>query len=404
MVICKIWDADYPWDVRVEKMCQSLRQKHEVHLVCRNTKGRRTYEEADGIHIHRLPFLHLGSAWLNKVLGFPAFFNPLWIITVWRVVRRYRADLILVRDLPLALAALLVGRWQGIPVVMDMAENYPAMLQDRLNFGPVMMLSSFIRNPAIARVVERVTLRLMDHTIVVVEESLDRLIETGVPRNQLSVVGNTPRVDRWQVSRSLKSARDQYGLELVYLGNLDSSRGVDVAIRAVDYLSKIGCSVRMTVIGDGPWIQRLRNLVTILNAGDRILIAGRLPFAEVEAIMTRAHIGIIPHYVTDAWNSTIPNKLFDYMSMGKAVIVSNARPAERIVREENCGLVFSDRDPKSLADAIVQLSDAGVREALGKRGREAVIGRYNWSVDEEELFQAIEKAVQTRNLVECAES
>jgi glycosyltransferase involved in cell wall biosynthesis len=398
MVICKIWDADYPWDVRVEKMCQSLRQKHEVHLVCRNTKGRRTYEEAGGIYIHRLPFLHVASVWLNKLIGFPVFFNPLWIITVWRIVRRYRADLILVRDLPLALTALLVGRWERIPVVMDMAENYPAMLEDRQKFSPDVLSSSLIRNPTIARVVERIALRLVDHIIVVVEESLDRLIRAGIPRPQLSVVGNTPPLDRWQPSGSFDLTSDQDELELVYLGNLDGNRGIDVAIRAVDYIRTLGCSVRMKVIGDGSWIERLRSLVTALNLGDRIAIPGRLPFAEVKAIMTQAHIGIIPHYATDSWNSTIPNKLFDFMSMGKAVIVSNARPAERIVREENCGLVFTDRDPESLADAILKLSDASVREALGKRGREAILRKYNWNLEEQTLLGTIDSIVRARNV------
>ena len=51
MIICKIWDADYPWDIRVEKVCRSLQQKHEVHLVCRNTKRRPTYEQLDGLHV-----------------------------------------------------------------------------------------------------------------------------------------------------------------------------------------------------------------------------------------------------------------------------------------------------------------------------------------------------------------
>jgi glycosyltransferase involved in cell wall biosynthesis len=187
-------------------------------------------------------------------------------------------------------------------------------------------------------------------------------------------------------------------LELVYLGNLDANRGVDVAIRAVDYLRRIGCSVRMNVIGDGYCIERLRNLVNALKLGDRIAIPGRLPFAEVKAIVTQAHVGIIPHYVTESWNSTIPNKLFDFMSMGKAVIVSNARPAERVVREENCGLVFNDREPESLADAIVKLSDTHVRKALGKRGREAILRKYNWNLEEQTLLGAIESVVRGRNL------
>ena len=38
MTICKVWDADYPWDVRVEKVSRSLGREHDVHLVARNGK------------------------------------------------------------------------------------------------------------------------------------------------------------------------------------------------------------------------------------------------------------------------------------------------------------------------------------------------------------------------------
>ena len=41
MRILKIYDGDYPWDVRVEKITQSLLGAgHEVRLLCRNLGGR----------------------------------------------------------------------------------------------------------------------------------------------------------------------------------------------------------------------------------------------------------------------------------------------------------------------------------------------------------------------------
>ena len=404
MVICKIWDADYPWDIRVEKVCQSVRKKHEVHLVCRNTNRRPTYEQSEGIHIHRLPFVYGRWTSLNKLIGFPLFCNPLWLVTVWRVIRKYQVDLILVRDLPLALTALLVGRLAKKPVVLDMAENYPAMLQDRKQFGGRKGIAKLIRNPRIARVIEQITMSTVDHIIVVVDESRDRLIRAEVPRCKLSVVANTPRLDSWPVVESAESANGSSGVELVYLGNLDPSRGVDVAIRALKQLRGSGCSVRMTVIGDGPCIQHLRDLVKSLDLEEQVSIVGRLSLRELQPIMSRAHIGIIPHYVTDAWNTTMPNKLFDYMAIGKPVIVSNARPVERVVIEEGCGVVFRDRDPKSLAEAIMTLSEERVRRVLGQRGRMAVIEKYNWALEEAKLLDALHCVGRKDKVNACAES
>lgn len=406
MVICKIWDADYPWDVRVEKVCHSLQQRHQVHLICGNTSRRPTYEEQTGIYIHRLPYLPKYLGKLNKVVGFPVFFNPLWLFTIWRVVRRSRAEMILVRDLPLVLAALMVGRWFGIPIVLDNAENYPAMLRDRLKYTPIGPLGRLIRHPAGARLVERLSIRLVDHMIVVVEESRDRLIQAGAQSYRLTVVRNTPRLGQWEPRDDSQAlARRRPGINLVYLGNVDGWRGIDVAIRAVRYLKDAGRLARLSVIGGGPMIQCLRELAFQLGVTDRVTFMGHLPlnikntFSQIQSIMHQSHIGLIPHYATDAWNSTIPNKLFDYMLLGLPVVVSDAKPTARIVRAEGCGEVFRDRDVVDLARCVMALKDPQVRRRKGIKGQAAIHKYYNWNYDSRVLIETIE-AVRAR----CAQT
>src|SRR6267142_2015112 len=99
---------------------------------------------------------------------------------------------------------------------------------------------------------------------------------------------------------------------------------------------------------------------------------GWVDHREALAWVSRCDVGLVPHHATESWQTTIPNKLFDYMSLGKPVIVSNARPTARIVTEERCGIVFKDRDANALAEAIVALGDPSVREKCASRGREAV--------------------------------
>src|SRR5262245_52159294 len=119
MTICKVWDADYPWDVRVEKIWRSLIREYEVHLVSRNSKRLPVYESLDGLHIHRLPVMSRVPVGLQQALSFPAFFNPLWIRAIWWTARQCGARVLMVRDLPLALTSLLVGRALGVPVILD---------------------------------------------------------------------------------------------------------------------------------------------------------------------------------------------------------------------------------------------------------------------------------------------
>lgn len=99
------------------------------------------------------------------------FFNPIWIKELHRVVKEVRADTILVRDLPLAPTAVWVGKSVSCPVIFDMAENYPLMLESILEWEGNKLTNSILRNPSLAYKIEQWTLRNVDHTMVVIEES-----------------------------------------------------------------------------------------------------------------------------------------------------------------------------------------------------------------------------------------
>jgi glycosyltransferase involved in cell wall biosynthesis len=395
VIICKVWDADYPWDVRVEKVSRALGQEHEVHLVSRNLKRQPTYELRDGLHIHRLPTMPWLPARLHAILGFPAFFNPLWIHAIWRTARRSGAQVLLVRDLPLALSSVLVGRLLGIPVILDMAENYPAMIQDVWDSGRARIGDRLVRSPRLVRLIERLAVRLVHHVVVVVDESMDRLAAAGVPAAKMSLVMNTPPVARADQhaspDRPRPEPRQPDELVIAYLGLLEEPRGLGTAIQAMREVRRRLPRARLFIIGSGRDDAQLRAEAGRTAGADGIEFKGWVEYQEALAWLSRCDVGLVPHHATESWQTTIPNKLFDYMSLGKPVIVSSVRPTARIVTEEQCGLVFQDRDAASLADAIVRMGDPAFRQACGRRGREAIVRRYNWEADERRLFSAIQQ-------------
>lgn len=398
MRICKIWDADYPWDIRVEKVADSLAEAgHEVHLVCRNGGRLQRTESTGKFHIHRLPVWPAVLGPLHDICNFPHPGNPFWWGEIVRVVRRYRIELILVRDLPLAIPAGVIGKVFGVPVVLDMAENYPAMLADRRLYTPTSALGRLLRHPSLAKLVERLSFPLMDHIIVVVDQSRDRLMAAGVPGQQLTVVTNTPRIDQWDAAHTARmNPVTERGLHVVYLGNLDGSRGVDIAIQGIAQLKRQGRPARLTIIGQGPSRASLEKLVVTEDVADRVTLRGRLPFRDVQAVMAESDVGIIPHYGTDAWNTTMPNKLFDYMLWGIPVLVSDIKAVATIVQDVGCGDVFRDRDPVDFARCLAAMQPAQIRERMGRNGRQAIQQRYNWKVEGADLVRCIEQ-VRTRS-------
>lgn len=397
MRICKIWDADYPWDVRVEKVAHSLTEAgHHVHLVARNTQRRPAHELLPEAEVHRLrPWLLLGKRLDSKAM-FPAFFNPRWVSAILGTARKNRAELVLVRDLPLAPAAIWVGRMLGIPVVLDMAENYPAMMRSLWQVGVHRRTDVLVRNPSVVAAVERWVLARVDHTLVVVEESRDRLRALGVAADKITVVCNTPPLSRLD-ELTPKVHVDGARLELVYLGLLEAPRGIGVLIDAIANLRKSGVSVRLTLLGDGRERANFEERARGLGLDDKsVSFLGRVPYNYAVRLLQSADVGVVPHAANESWNTTIPNKLFDYMAGGLAVLTSDAKPAARVVRETGAGVVFLDRDPNDCAAAIRKLASAEFRARCGAAGRRAVAERFHWELDARRMRTAIERVGEDR--------
>ncbi|NUQ92158.1 MAG: glycosyltransferase family 4 protein [Gemmatimonadaceae bacterium] len=387
-------DDDYPWDVRVEKICRALTDAgHEVHIAARNREGRVPLREtlAEGV-VHRMAPLPMAPRVVDRATSFPAFFNPRWIAHLDAVVREANADAIIVRDLPLAPTAIGVGGRRGVPVLLDMAENYPAMTRETWDAGRHRPLDFLLRNPKLVAAVERWVVPRLDAVLTVVEESAARVRALGAGGDRVHVVSNTPPRSHAQ---GIRPARSEDGtLELVYLGLLEIPRGVGDLLDAVALLRGRGVKARATIIGDGRDAELFRARARTLGLGeDAARFTGYVRRDEALHVVARADVGVVPHHASALWNSTIPNKLFDYMAAGLPVVTSSAIPAARIVRETGAGEVFAARDATSLVAAVERLSSPDARATRGEAGRRAVLDRYNWERDGATLLDAVAATV-----------
>jgi len=238
--------------------------------------------------------------------------------------------------------------------------------------------------------VERRCVRLVDHIIVVVEESADRVAALGVPRNKLTVVSNTPPLARLD-GPSHQPSGTRATTDVVYMGNLEVVRGLLETIDAVAHLKNEGKRIRLRVIGRGrdEALVRARAASLGLTSDDVEFLGYIASHAEALRIVAESDVGLIPHRKNDSWDTTIPNKLFDYMAAGLPVVSSNAAPCARIVRETGSGRIFRSGDAIELATAIEEAAQAETSATLGSAGRKAVQERYNWEYDTAILLDAV---------------
>jgi len=388
-----MWDSDYPWDVRTEKICRSLaRYGYEVHIAARNLKRRTLYENRDGIHIHRL------TTWksdrMNYALSFPLFFSPIWKTFIKRIVRFYEIDLIIVRDLPLAPLGIRTARKFAIPCIFDMAEDYVAMIRDIWNARKWQGLNLIVRNPYLAKAVEKYSFKNADHILVVVEESVDVVVRGGGSRGKVSIVSNTPSLESFIANdessiAELSVIKDRFSA--IYVGGIQMGRGIQTVLEAIPAIVRHIPDFLFVVVGDGYATEYFRRIIRKTHLEDYVLWVGWVEHNNIYDYIRASKIGIIPHLVSEHVSTTIPNKIFDYMGLGLPVISTDAAPMKRILDEEGCGVTYRSGDADDMARAMLDVSASNIDRGIN--GIEAVQSKYNWAVAESKLINVVERLV-----------
>ncbi len=191
MNLLYVYDGHWPHNAtRVSKQVNVLLGAgHRVTILSRGRDGQPREEFLNGLSVYRLPTLRWKT--IDRLLTYPVFLNPVWIAAIRQRAQGIGAGGIIVRDLPLAPAAIMAGRSLGIPVHYDMAEVYPAALGSILPHESPLAIR-LVRALRLAEAVEQWVVKRVATTFVVSEDSRERCMGLGVPADRAVLVGNTP--------------------------------------------------------------------------------------------------------------------------------------------------------------------------------------------------------------------
>jgi glycosyltransferase involved in cell wall biosynthesis len=290
-----------------------------------------------------------------------------------------------IHDLPFVGPGLRVASRFHLPLVADMHENYPAYLKARRQTTQNVLETLSFDAQRFARY-ERQVLPRCDRVIVVVEEAAERVAQLGVAKERIFVVGNSEDMEHVHVDDQ-PPALPASSLRIVYVGGVQELRGLQTVVAAMPQILAQVPDALLVIVGDGLYRPTLEAQAQTLGVAAQVRMEGHQPFAKVHGYIDAGDICIVPHLADELVNTTIPHKLFQYMYLGKPVVVSSAKPLKRIVEASHAGLVYESGDPSAFAAAVLQLTDPVRRHELGANGHRAVVERYNWQHDSQVLTQ-----------------
>ena len=103
--------------------------------------------------------------------------------------------------------------------------------------------------------------------------------------------------------------------------------------------------------------------------------------------LNTARVGLVTLHPAPNYLEAQPIKFFEYMAAGIPIVASDFPLWQKFIEEIGCGLLVNPLDPQSIANAIQWLLEHPKEaEAMGKRGKEAVLNQYNWSNEVKKLL------------------
>jgi glycosyltransferase involved in cell wall biosynthesis len=285
----------------------------------------------------------------------------------------------------LAKPAEMACRRSGIPMIIDMAEHYPATMRtfEKYQHGLMKFLVFHARVPD---KVERGAVAVADGVFTVCEEQNRRLHECfGYPYDRMTVVHNTPDLSKFEAVRTGSRTPPQV---LAYHGYVTAQRGLDRLILGFSKIADRHPLARLELAGNGPATADLVRLAAQSGVKDRVRFLGSYGFSDLVPLYSEADVGLLAYPIDESINHTIGNKLFDYLACGKPVVVSPAVPLRRVVQETGAGLVLRDCSPEAIAEGLEVVLKADPH-SWSERGLTAARNRYNWARDMQTLLDFI---------------
>lgn len=376
-----------PPDIRVEKEAKTLLDAgHEVHLLLEGVPGQERMEEYKGMSLLRgVTMGPLREKYHRYTFNF-TFRDRMWRRAIRDFASSRNVQALHVHDLPFMKEAVSVARELGLPVVADLHENYPAGLQAWYE-------SSFkkrtIYNYRRWSRYEREILEEVDAVIAVVEESKERLVRLGLPADKIFVVPNTASREREAIPIDREIVEKYRGsFVLCYIGGFAPHRGLDTVIRAMPIVKAKVPEVHLLLVGDRnePYRRYLERLTGESGCGDLVEMTGWQPFEKIWSFIEASDVCLVPHARNPHTDTTIPHKIFQYMSVRKPIVVSDCPPLRRVVEDSRGGVWFKYDDPADFAAKVIGLYENGEeRRRMGEAGRNAFLDRYNWDSTSGEL-------------------
>ena len=179
---------------------------------------------------------------------------------------------------------------------------------------------------------------------------------------------------------------------LVMAARLEDFKGPQVLLAAMPAILSRHPLVRLTIIGTGPFADKLNDMAAELEISHAVTITGWQTASTLAAVFARSDVALVP----SLWPEAFGLAALEALAAGCPVVASGAGGLVDLVQHERTGLLVPPGDPAALADAVNRLlADRPLRTRLGDAGR--LLGRQFTMRAHAEAVEAVYREARERH-------
>jgi 1,2-diacylglycerol 3-alpha-glucosyltransferase len=355
MRIIEATDFYFPWIAGPSQVVADLtngllNRGHEVVIAAPSPTGR-PYSETAVPHVHRVGTVPVPFGY-NVRAGAPFVALP-------RLVRTFKPDIIHIHHpFPISVAALMVGRVAGIPVV---ATNHTipecvlyGLRSNRL--GPIV-------NAALWAEI-RLVLRTSRAVVTPTHTAADLLARAGF-KGDVAVISNGIDTDRFSPCVETRGSETPI---VLYTGRLDAEKELDVLIEAIPRVLT-RCDAHFRIGGEGVQLPGLKARVRLLGLEGRVSFSGYVPADELPAVYKSADVFVMTSPVELQSITTL-----EAVASGLPIVAVKAGALPELVDPNKNGRLVAPGDSVALAEALIELlRDQPLRRKMGEASRQSAM-------------------------------
>jgi glycosyltransferase involved in cell wall biosynthesis len=347
---------------------------HDVDVMCHadTERWRTRVESVDGFRIIESPDLLVGALRQG--------WDPVCALRrrsfLFRESKPY--DLIHCLDTrpAVVLPALAYGRAKGVPVVSDWIDwwGHGGLIAERRPWWYRMLFSG------VEVFFEEAYRDKLDGLTAISHALVERAIGLGVERQRCIVVPGGANLRAFREIPPRTESRELLGIarsaRVVCFSGLDVLIDLPLAVQAFEILLKKDSRTHLLLVG--PTAKQVRSMVSDPAIMEHVTATGPVPYGKLAQNLAAADVFLMPYMNKVSNIGRWPNKIGDFMCIGRPTVSNPVGEVEWLFREYGVGKL-ADETPEAMATAVAAyLDDPDYAEEVGRRARQTAEETFAW--------------------------